>query len=81
MSNNINWGKKAYITLSLIVVAIIWIAFIVHFFVLGNTPTEANWTEEIAKWVVMTIFVTGIVDGAAYAVIASIAARKKDNHK
>lgn len=71
------WGKKAYLVLSLAVVAIIWVAFFIHFVIFGHTPVEANWTEEVMKWVVMTPVLVGVVDGIAYALIGTIASRKE----
>lgn len=78
-TEGMNWGKKAYLWLSLAVVAIIWIAFFVHFVILGHSPVEANWTEEVLKWVVMTPVLVGIVDVIAYAWIATVASRKAHN--
>lgn len=70
------WAKKAYLWLSLAVVAIIWIAFLVHFVILGHAPVEANWGEEIGKWVLMTLVLVPLVDVIAYALIGTIAARR-----
>jgi hypothetical protein len=70
------WAKKAYLWLSLVVVAIIWIAFLIHFVILGHAPVEANWGEEIGKWLLMTPILVGIVDCIAYALIGTIAARR-----
>ena len=71
------WAKKAYLWLSLAVVAIIWIAFLVHFVILGHAPVEANWGEEIGKWVLMTLVLVPLVDVIAYALIGTISARKE----
>ena len=70
------WAKKAYLWLSLAVVAIIWIAFLVHFVILGHAPVEANWGEEIGKWVLMTLILVPLVDVIAYAWIATVATRR-----
>lgn len=70
------WAKKAYLWLSLAVVAIIWIAFLIHFVILGHAPVEGNWGGEIAKWLVMTPVLVGVVDGIAYALIGTIASRR-----
>ena len=72
----INWAKKAYLWLSLAVVAIIWIAFLIHFVILGHAPVEANWGEEIGKWLLMTPVLVVIVDAIAYALIGTIASRR-----
>ena len=71
------WGKKAYTVLSLVVVAIIWVAFFIHFVIFGHAPVEANWTEEVLKWVLMTVVLVPLVDVIAYALIGTIAARKE----
>ena len=71
------WGKKAYTVLSLAVVAIIWIAFFIHFVIFGHAPVEANWGEEIGKWLLMTLVLVGAVDVIAYAWIATVASRKE----
>ena len=76
--DGLNWARKAYIWLSLAVVAIIWIAFGVHFGIQGHSPVEANWFEEVMKWVVMTPVLVVIVDCIFYAVIGTIASRKAD---
>ena len=70
------WGKKAYTVLSLAVVAIIWIAFLIHYVILGHAPVEGNWGEEIGKWLFMTPFLVVIVDAIAYAWIATVATRR-----
>lgn len=62
---------KYYAILDAIVVAIIAICF--AFF---GKLVEATWFEEIAKWVVMTIGIVGVVDVIAYAVIGTIVSRK-----
>lgn len=72
----IAWAKKAYLWLSLVVVAIIWIAFFVHFVILGHAPVEANWGEEVGKWLLMTPILVGIVDAIAYAWIGTVASRR-----
>jgi uncharacterized membrane protein len=77
--DGINWGKKAYLWLSLAVVAIIWIAFFVHFVILGHSPVEANWGEEVGKWLLMTPVLVVIVDVIAYAWIMTVATRKAHN--
>ena len=71
------WGKKAYWVLSLAVVAIIWVAFFIHFVIFGHSPVEANWGEEIGKWLLMTPILVVIVDVIAYALIGTIASRKE----
>ena len=76
--DGLNWARKAYIWLSLAVVAIIWIAFGVYFGIQGHSPVEANWFEEVMKWVVMTPILVVIVDGIFYAIIGTIASRKAD---
>lgn len=76
--DGLNWARKAYIWLSLAVVAIIWIAFGVHFGIQGHSPVEANWFEEVMKWVVMTPVLVVIVDCIFYAIIGTIASRKAD---
>ena len=72
----ISWAKKAYLWLSLGVVAVIWIAFFVHFVILGHAPVEANWGEEIGKWLLMTPVLVVIVDVIAYAWIGTVASRR-----
>ena len=71
------WAKKTYWILSIAVVLIVWLAFFFHYVVLGHSPVEANWTEEVLKWVVMTPVLVGIVDVIAYALIGTIASRKE----
>lgn len=71
------WGKKAYLVLSLAVVAIIWVAFFIHFVIFGHAPVEGSWGEEVGKWLLMTPVLVGIVDAIAYALIGTIAARKE----
>ena len=71
------WGKKAYTVLSLAVVAVIWIAFFIHFVIFGHAPVEANWGEEIGKWLLMTGVLVVLVDVIAYALIGTISARKE----
>lgn len=75
------WAKKAYLFLSLAVVAIIWGCFFISLFFgrLSHGPIEANWTEEILKWVVMTPVLVVIVDVIAYALIMTIASGKGDD--
>ena len=74
------WAKKAYIILSLAVIVVIWAVFFVSLFFgrLSHGPVEANWTEEVMKWVVMTPFLVIIVDVIAYALIMTIASGKTD---
>ena len=74
------WGKKAYLCLSLAVVAVIWICFFgsLLFGRLSHGPVEETWFLEVMKWVVMTPVLVGIVDGVAYAWIATVASRKGD---
>ena len=74
--DGLSWGKKAYLWLSLGVVAIIWIAFLIHFVILGHAPVEANWGEEIGKWLLMTPVLVVIVDVIAYAWIGTVASRR-----
>ena len=76
--DGLNWAKKAYLWLSLAVVAVIWICFFFHFAVFGHSPVEANWFEEVMKWVVMTIVLVPLVDCIFYAWIATVASRKGD---
>lgn len=71
------WAKKTYWILSIAVVLIVWLAFFFHYVVLGHSPVEANWTEEVLKWVFMTPVLVGIVDAIAYALIGTIASRKE----
>ena len=75
-----NWGKKAYIVLSLAVVVVILAVFFVSLFFgrLSHGPVEANWTEEVMKWVVMTPILVIIVDVTFYALIATTASRKAE---
>lgn len=78
--DGVKWAKKAYVILSLIVVAIIWGAFFISLFWgrLSHGPVEGNWTEEIMKWVVMTPVLVVVVDCIFYAWIATVASRKAD---
>ena len=75
-----NWGKKAYIVLSIAVIVVIWAVFFVSLFFgrPSHGPVEETWFGEIMKWVVMTPILVGIVDVTAYALIATIASRKAD---
>ena len=75
-----NWGKKAYIVLSLAVVVVIWAVFFVSLFFgrLSHGPVEETWFGEVMKWVVMTLFLVIIVDVTFYALIATIASRKAE---
>lgn len=75
--DGLKYVKKAYTILSLLVVAVIWIAFGVHFGIQGHGPHEANWFEEVMKWVVMTPILVVLVDCIAYALIMTNAARKE----
>ena len=76
--NGLAWGKKVYLWLSLGVVAIIWIVFFLSLFFgrLSQGPVEGTWFGEIMKWVVMTPVLVLLVDGIAYALIGTLAARK-----
>ena len=80
-TDGMNWGKKAYLWLSLAVVAVIWLCFFgsLLFGRLSHGPVEANWTEEVLKWLFMTPFIVGIVDVIAYAWIGTVASRKAHN--
>lgn len=77
--NGMNWGKKAYLWLSLAVVAVIWLCFFVKYVILGHAPVEGNWGEEVGKWLFMTPFLVAIVDVIAYAWIGTVASRKAHN--
>lgn len=81
--NGYKWAKKAYIILSVATVAIIWACFFGSLFFgrLSHGPVEANWTEEVMKWVVMTPILVIIVDVIAYALIMTIASGKTDEEK
>lgn len=78
--NGYNWGKKAYLFLSLAVVAIIWGCFFVSllFGRLSHGPIEETWFLEVMKWVVMTPILVVIVDVVFYALIATDASRKAE---
>lgn len=78
--SGIEWGKKAYIVLSLAVVVVIWAVFFVSLFFgrLSHGPIEETWFGEIMKWAVMSVFLVGIVDVTFYALIATIASRKAE---
>ena len=78
--SGMEWGKKAYIVLSIAVVVVIWAVFFVSLFFgrLSHGPVEANWLEEVMKWVVMTPILVIIVDVVAYALIATTASRKAE---
>lgn len=75
--DGLKYVKKAYTILSLLVVAIIWIAFGVHFGIQGHGPHEETWFAEIMKWVVMTPVLVVLVDCIAYALVMTNAARKE----
>lgn len=72
------WAKKAYILLSIAVVVIIWACFFGSLLWgrLSHGPVEANWTEEVWKWLFMTPVLVVIVDVIAYALIMTIASGK-----
>lgn len=74
------WAKKAYIILSLAVVAIIWACFFGSLLWgrLSHGPVEETMFLEVMKWVVMTPFLVIIVDVIAYALIMAIASGKAD---
>lgn len=78
--NGVKWAKKAYLFLSLAVVAIIWGCFFVSLFWgrLSHGPVEETWLEEVGKWLFMTPILVVIVDVIFYAVIGTIASRKAD---
>lgn len=78
--DGIKWAKKAYILLSLATVFVIWACFFASLFWgrLSRGPIEANWFEEVMKWVVMTPLIVLAVDVIAYAWIGTVASRKSD---
>ena len=73
--DGIRWAKKAYLWLAIIVVAVIWIAFGVHFGIQGHGPHEDNWFQEVTKWLFATPFIVIIVGVIAYGPIYAKAAR------
>ena len=79
--NGMNWGKKAYLWLSLATVAVIWLCFFgsLLFGRLSHGPVEDTWLEEVGKWLVMTPILVVIVDVIAYAWIGTVASRKAHN--
>ena len=79
-SEGYKWAKKAYIVLSVATVLAIWALFFVSLFWgrLSHGPIEANWFEEVMKWVVMTPLIVLAVDVVAYAWIGATASRKDD---
>ena len=66
VKENIKWGHKVYAVIAAIVVAIIWIAFGVHFGIQGHSLHEATWFEEVAKWFVGSLGVAAIVCVISY---------------
>lgn len=75
--DGLKYVKKAYTILSLLVVAVIWIAFGIHFGIQGHGPHEETWFAEVMKWVVMTPVLVILVDCIAYALVMTNAARKE----
>ena len=80
-TEGMNWGKKAYLWLSLAVVVVIWACFFgsLLFGRLSHGPVEETWFGEVMKWVFMTGVLVVIVDVIAYAWIATVATRKAHN--
>ena len=78
--NGAKWAKKAYLFLSLAVVAIIWGCFFVSLFFgrLSHGPVEETWLEEVGKWLFMTPILVVLVDVVFYALIMTIASGKAD---
>ena len=78
--DGVKWAKKAYLWLSLAVVAIIWLCFFgsLLFGRLSHGPVEETWFLEVAKWLLMTVVLVPLVDCIFYAWIATVASRKAD---
>ena len=79
-SDGYKWAKKAYIILSLVVVAVIWACFFASLLWgrLSRGPVEETWLLEVLKWVFMTPFIVLGVDVIAYAWIGTTASRIND---
>ena len=77
--DGLKYVKKAYLWLSLAVVAVIWACFFGSLFFgrLSHGPVEDTWFEEVTKWLFCTPFLVIIVDVIAYAVIMTNALRKE----